>query len=262
MQYIRIYNKERGAYYISAVYGRCDVFGYPARLILFDPFVQTFILLPEAEKHAEGYLNLIYDQVLFSQEDFVHIKGAQLLAFKRYAREQGFDADGMSFFQGSPEVLRHKDFLLRVLRDGRVPLGEADIPVQPLTGTDGWTYLHTPEDAAAFMRRVYGFHDCTLEEMRYDGASLSLTIDAREWADMWVELCFEGNVDMNLRHSYAPNTSLWGISAMDIGNCHVFFSLDSEITEKEAAEPDSGVTWVTSIAVKWRKIEPPDRENE
>ncbi len=257
MKFIRAFNESQQQFFISAVYGRCDV-DKSTRIILFDPFEEAFVCRNEYETDEQGYARYLYDTVKFEQRDYGHFEGAHLLRFKRFAREQGFDADRMSFFQGWPAVLKNKEFLLRIFQDGRVPLNETDMEVRSLEGTDGWTYLSTEAEAVDFLHRVYGFHDGYMEQICYDGASLSLLIDAHQWAGMWVELCFEGCVSANLRPSQEghPGGALWGCSALDIGNCHVFFALDSAVTEKEDHNHEDNVTWITSIAVKWRETEP------
>ncbi len=44
MHYVRAFNQKQHAYYISAVYGRCDAYRRPIPLILFDPYEDAFIL--------------------------------------------------------------------------------------------------------------------------------------------------------------------------------------------------------------------------
>ncbi len=262
MNYIRVFNKEHGAYFISAVYGRCDMDDRSVALILFDPFENAFILHDERRKDAQGYWRLCYDTVISSDEDFEHITGAALLPFKRYARGYTLKFDEMSFFQGWRAILDDHPFLLRVLTEGRVPRAETDLPVRSLEGRDGWCYLHTTEEANAFMKQVYHFHDACLEELRYDGASLSMLINAEEWANMWVELCFEGCVDANIRHAVDESNVyiLCHISTLQIGCCATFFALDEDITDGLSEPVGEDVTWIRSIAVKWRKVEPPPED--
>ncbi len=266
MHYVRAFNQEHKAYYISVVYGRCDVYKYPITLILFDPYADAFILQNESWKDEEGIWHPYCNTVVFTDEDYEDITGAKLLPFKRYARGYTMELDDFTFFQGWPAVLNNHSFLLRILTEGVVPRTETDLPMRPLEGTDGWTYLHTAEEAHAYMKQVYGFHDAYMEEIRYDGASMSMIINAEEWAGMWVELCFEGTVNANIRHGYddgnpwKPAGACYNVSTLQIGNCSVFFALDEEIADGLTGEVPEGTMWVRSIAVKWRRI--PSRDGD
>ncbi len=267
MQFVRAFNQAHNAYFFSAVYGRCDIYKRPIALILFDPYADAFILRDESRKDEGGYWHANCTTVVFTDEDYAHITGAKLLPFKHYARGYTTELDDFTFFQGWPSVLDNHSFLLRILTEGVVPRTETDLPVRPLEGTDGWTYLHTAEEARAFMKQVYGFHDACMEELRYDGASMSVIINAEEWSGMWVELCFEGQVNANIRHWYdddqwRPAGACYNVSTLQVGNCAVFFALDEEIADGLFETPPNDMTWVKALAVKWRPIPAPPEDND
>ncbi len=97
MHYIRAFNKKHNAYYISAVYGRCDIYRHPVQLILYDPYEDAFILQEESWKNEEGYWRPYCNTVVFTDEDYEHLTGARLLPFKHYARGYTMELDDFTF---------------------------------------------------------------------------------------------------------------------------------------------------------------------
>ena len=145
------------------------------------------------------------------------------------------------------------DFMLRILQDRIVPKSDCFIQIREPNDTNQWTYIKTQSDADAFSNVVAGFHDSTLDKMQYvedySESSLTVTFDNSGWYGV-VELCFEGQISMNLRPA-KKNYSREISSACLFVEDECIYWADDDLYKENLNYTGS---FIKALNLKWRKI--------
>lgn len=196
--FARVFDKKNRRYYRSIIY--CAVnSGYYRQYVVVNPHTGCFELVDYLDKTWEPtpLVEIIQDD----HPDWVSYENALLLKYKAWCIKH-FKPMTLKFLWGYRDVCENYAFLNAMLERGSVPLGEFEIRLRELPDTDQWTYIHTQEDADAFMQVFAHFHDATLERLTYEEGSstskVTAVFDNRCWFGI-AELCFEGVLSVNIR---------------------------------------------------------------
>lgn len=247
--YARIYDPLENRYYRSVVYA-CLNIGYYEQYIVIDPVRNAFVLADYLDKETNKPL------VEIIQEDasgWISRKKVDLLKFKRYCALR-LKPLHLTDFQGYADIAEDYPFLAAILEHGSVPIAACSIEQHKLADEDFWTYIHTQEDANAFMKLFMGFHDSTLDKLVYEETQhtsrVTATFDNRGWFGV-VELCFEGVRSVHIQPPGENYSRELFEGTLIVSEEGVFWA-DSYM---ESADPGCEGSHIQALNLKWREVD-------
>lgn len=249
--FVRAIDKKRNRYYKSMVYGLINN-GYYEQAILFNPYSSCFELIDYLDKETKN-LTPLYECINNNREDWVLYQNAYLLKLKQYFKENK-EQFPIKCLQGYAEVVDDFRFIYKVISNKKVALSDSTQKVKRNEDEKAWNYIRSQNDANDFMNIFAGFHDSTLDKIRYEEnygkKQLNIIFDNSGWYGI-VELCFEGLSRMNLQ-PFAENYSREIYDATFSVIDETVYWADGETT------PDNfqfNGTWIKALNCKWKKIE-------
>ncbi len=256
--YVCVYDGKNQRHYRSMVYGLMNT-GYYERAIVMNPLEENFVLVSYLEKDG-GKLTPMYQHINCCRADWIACERDLLLRLRKYCQDREEDFPVVSL-TGYPEVLSDEPFLLRLLKDGYVPVSEASIAVRENEDADQWNYIRTQKDADELMAEFMGFHDSTLDQLIYEEeygkTQLTVRFDNSGWFGI-IELCFEGLIALNLRPPLENESRELFSASFFVEEDHVFWA-DDEIQKEDINHPG---TFVKALSGKWRRVETGRAKNQ
>lgn len=249
--YVRVFDKNRKAYFKSIVYATVGT-GWFLQYIVLNPLTKTFDLADYLDKSHTPAKPLI-EMIQPEHSDFITYKGSAMLKYKNYCNENGIEVTDIKQMAGYPEVCENHVFLADIFTKKSVPMNAYEIPIRELKDASNWNYILTQSDANDFMEKFAGFHDSTLEAINYiesnDSTSATATFDNSGWFGV-VELSFEGIQMMKILPA-GENYSREILDASLIVENESVFWADSYM-EKPDISYDGSI--ITALSLKWRKV--------
>lgn len=247
--FVRVFDKKNQRYYKSMVYCAVDS-GWYRRYVVVDPHTGCFELVDYLDKTGEP--TPLVEIIQADSAEWVRYENALLLKYKAWCRRH-FKPMLLTFLWGYKDICENYGFLTALLEQGSVPLGQFDVQLRELPDQDEWTYIHTQEDADAFMEAFAAFHDSRLEKLVYEEGSgtpkVTAVFDNRCWFGI-AELCFEGVLAVNIRpprENFFPE--IWE-GTLRVDKETVFWADQPAGGEN----PFDGASFISALSLKWRKI--------
>ncbi|BBF43781.1 hypothetical protein lbkm_2469 [Lachnospiraceae bacterium KM106-2] len=136
----------------------------------------------------------------------------------------------------------------------KIKLSKYTPKVRCLHDEEEWNYICSQKDADEFMEAFVGFHDSTMDTMKYEENSeerrLTVIFDNSGWYGV-VELCFEGLIAMNLRPAQENYSNEIYSACLIVGENQEIFWAD-EYQEKVDMSYEG--SYIKALNLKWRKI--------
>ena len=254
IMFARVFDKKTGFFYKSIIYGKIDI-GYYERNIVYNPSEDTFELVDylDKENKDQSVLMPLIEVINSDRNEWVTYDKVNVLKLNRFFKSNGMDVF-IKQYCGYDEVYQDFDFMLRILRDRRVPRRDCFIQIREPNDTDQWAYIKNQRDANDFFNAFAGFHDSTIDKIEYvedyEERSLTITFDNSGWYGV-AELCFEGLISMNLRPAQ-ENFSREIFSACLFVEDECIFWADETLDKEDLNHKGS---FIKALNLKWRKID-------
>ena len=190
---VRVFNKEKNIYYKSMVYAIVGI-GWFLQYIVLNPHTHSFELVDYLDKQYQPAKPLV-EIIQADDAEFVVYEGSHMLKYKQFCKTTGHKFVDVKRMMGYKDVLENHAFVADILTNHSVPFDSHKISARNLSDTAEWNYILTQADADDFMKMFAGFHDSTLEKIKYSESNASTIVNAIFDNSGWfgiVELCFEG----------------------------------------------------------------------
>jgi len=243
--YVRVRGEKY--YYQSMVYCIVTEPDWKRKFVVLDSGANRFELADEWKEDDEWPNVQIIDD---DHDEWVVYENAYLLKYKAYCREHGREMNIRRLW-GYRDVCENYAFISELIEKRSVPADGAGIEIRTRKDMTEWKYIGTQEDADEFMEMFAGFHDSTLETMRYSDSSAELTavFDNSTWYGI-VELCFEGVQAVNIRPAQANYSRDIFDATLLVKDAAVFWA--DKYMEEENLEYEG--SWIKALSLKWRRI--------
>ena len=249
--FVRVFDKNKNAYYKSVVYSTVGV-GWFLQYIVLNPVTNTFDLVDYLDKSVSPAKPLV-ETIQSDQCDFNVYKGSVMLKYKHFCKANKIKFTDVEQMCGYSDVCENYAFLADLFTKKSVPIDAYEISIRNLKDADEWNYIFTQSDADDFMKMFVGFHDSTLEKISYSesyaSTSATAVFDNSGWFGV-VELCFEGIQTMKIVPATENYSRELYEASLIVENESIFWA-DSYMEKPNAFY---GGSIIKALSLKWRKI--------
>ena len=268
--FVRVYDSANKQYYKSVVYAlvmvkeaspcsafKWDVDGQPISVNLDEEYA---VVLNPISKEFEMISRYIHDRELIVniptlthktvyniiQRDSVN---CHTLDSKETEKYKVLD-HSLTSVRGYEDVLNNPDFLEKIFEFEKIPQSEAGITIRQPDDADVWKYIFTQGDALSLLNFYDEFHEAEIDKITYDEKTdytCKLTVDLTLFQGGKIQLCFEGDLQFNLRRNNEYERGMAYCNIL-VSDKDVLWLVD----ENDASRIDDETTYVRALNMKWR----------